>query len=211
QQQQSADDLLRHAQLWLQTSQTLPKASLAPSQVKGVTSLLIFADDHPGAWLILTAAFDQAKLNIVDAKLYTNNQQQALIELKFLSPKHWSEDEQNAWLQQLLSNLHQHQLPTTLFFQKPNSRQQQFSIKTQVNINRQTDHSEVSLISRDRAGLLYRCALVFHELGINLISARISTAGLRVEDVFLMRNRDGKALSDEEAKALAPALEKALV
>lgn len=211
QQQQTADDLLRHAQVWLESTHPLPIASLAPSPVKGVSSLLIFADDHPGAWLILTAAFDQAKLNIVDAKLYTNNQQQALIELKFLSPKHWSEDEQNTWLQRLLYSLHQHQLPTTPFFQKPNSRQQQFSIKTQVNINRLTDHSEVSLISRDRPGLLYRCALVFHELGINLISARISTAGLRVEDVFLMRNRDGKALSDEEAKALAPALEQALV
>lgn len=211
QQQQTADDLLRHAQVWLESNQPLPIASLASSPVKGVSSLLIFADDHLGAWLILTAAFDQAKLNIVDAKLYTNNQQQALIELKFLSPKHWSADEQDTWLQQLLTNLHRHQLPQTPFFQKPNSRQQQFSIKTQVSINQQADHSEVSLISRDRPGLLYRCALVFHELGINLISARISTAGLRVEDVFLMRNRYGQALSDDEAQALASALEQALV
>lgn len=211
QQQQTADDLLRHAQVWLESNQPLPIASLAPSPVKGVSSLLIFADDHLGAWLILTAAFDQAKLNIVDAKLYTNNQQQALIELKFLSPKHWSADEQDTWLQQLLTNLHRHQLPQTPFFQKPNSRQQQFSIKTQVSINQQADHSEVSLISRDRPGLLYRCALVFHELGINLISARISTAGLRVEDVFLMRNRYGQALSDDETQALASALEQALV
>jgi [protein-PII] uridylyltransferase len=210
QQQQSTDDLLRHARLWLESNQTLPVASLAPSQVKGVTSLLIFADDQPGAWLILTATFDQAKLNIVDAKLYTNSQRQALIELKFLSPKHWSHNEQSNWLEQLLTSMRQQQLPQTPFFQKPNSRQQQFSIKTRVNINRMVDHSEVSLISRDRPGLLYRCALVFHQQGINLISARISTAGLRVEDVFLMRNRHGKALSDDEAEALAPALEQAL-
>jgi UTP:GlnB (protein PII) uridylyltransferase len=157
------------------------------------------------------AAFDQAKLNIVDAKLYTNNQQQALIELKFLSPKNWSTDEQDSWLKKLLTSLNRHQLPSTPFFQKPNSRQQQFSIKTQVSIHRQTDHSEVNLTSRDRPGLLYRCALVFHELGINLISARISTAGLRVEDVFLMRNRDGKTLSAEEAQNLISALERTLV
>jgi [protein-PII] uridylyltransferase len=211
QQQQTSDDLLRHAQVWLESNYPLPIASLALSPVKGVSSLLIFTEDHPGAWLTLMAAFDQAKLNIVDAKLYTNNQQQALIELKFLSPKNWSTDEQDAWLKKLLTSLNKHQLPSTPFFQKPNSRQQQFSIKTQVSIHRQTDHSEVNLTSRDRPGLLYRCALVFHELGINLISARISTAGLRVEDVFLMRNRDGKTLSAEEAQNLISALERTLV
>ncbi|MBP7900686.1 MAG: [protein-PII] uridylyltransferase [Gammaproteobacteria bacterium] len=210
QQQQSADDLLRHAHVWLDGLQPLPIASLAASEVKGVTSLLIFADDHPGAWLILTAAFDQAKFNIVDAKLYTNNQHQALIELKFLSPKHWSHNEQQDWLSQLLDNLRQHHFPKTPFFQKPNSRQQQFSIKTQAVIQQQSHHSEVSLMSRDRPGLLYRCALVFHELGFNLISARISTAGLRVEDVFLMRNQSGEALTQDEAKTLALRLEQVL-
>lgn len=202
QQQQNADDLLRHAHVWLESQQPLPIASLAPSPVHGVSSLVIFAQDNPGAWLILTAAFDQAKLNIVDAKLYTSNQQQALIELKFLSPQHWSTDEQQLWLENLLANLRLQQLPQTPYFQKPNNRQQQFSIVTRVAISQHKEHSEVSLISRDRPGLLYRCASVFHELGINLISARISTAGLRVEDVFLIRSHQGDSLNDQEAQQL---------
>jgi len=210
QQQQTSDDLLRHAQVWLEANHNLPTASLAPSLVKGVTSLLIYTDDQPGAWLILTATFDQAKFNIVDAKLYTTNQGQALIELKFLSPKHWSPSEQTSWLETLLDKLRQHQLPQTPLFHKPNNRQQQFSIKTYVNITSQTEHSEVSLVSRDRPGLLYRCALTFHELSMHLIAARISTAGLRVEDVFLIHNADGKALTETQAQALKFALEMAL-
>ncbi len=211
QQQQSADDLLRHAQLWLSDQHPLPIAALAPSPVQGVSSLLIFADDHPGAWLILTAAFDQIKLSIVDAKLYTNNQHQALIELKFLSPQHWTQGEQQDWLQHLLAKLRLHQLPETPHFQKPNHRQQQFTIRTQVSLNQQASLSEMTLVSRDRPGLLYRCARVFHELGINLISARISTAGLRVEDVFLLRNAHGQALTPAETEQLSSQLEMALI
>lgn len=210
QQQQTADDLLRHAQVWLATEHHLPIASLSPSKVKGVTNLLIYTDDQPGAWLILTATFDQAKFNIVDAKLYTSNHGKALIELKFLSPNHWTATEQSLWLDTLLSKLRQHELPQTLSFQKPNNRQQQFSIKTQVGVTAHQDHSEVSVISRDRPGLLYRCALSFHDLGLNLISARISTAGVRVEDVFLMQNVAGKTLTEPEAQSLIETLERAL-
>lgn len=202
QQQQTADDLLRHAHVWLESQQPLPIASLAPSPVDGVSSLVVFAEDNPGAWLILTAAFDQAKLNIVDAKLYTNNQQQALIELKFLSPPYWPTDEQTTWLENLLHALKQHQLPNAPCFNKLNQRQQQFSIPTRVSVIPQESFSEVTLVSRDRPGLLYRCALVFHELGVNLISARISTAGLRAEDVFLIRNHFEKSLNDQETQEL---------
>lgn len=210
QQQQSADDLFRHAKVWLESDHQLPFASLDNSPVKGVTSLLIFADDHPSAWLILTAAFAQAKLSVVDARLYTSNHQQALIELKFLSPPHWPSDEQQQWLTSLLAALKQHQLPNSPSFHKLNHRQQQFTIKTQVTVSAQPPYSEVSLISRDRPGLLYRCALVFHELGINLISARISTAGLRAEDVFRVSTLGGTQLDDQQAQQLVLSLERIL-
>ncbi len=54
----------------------------------------------------------------------------------------------------------------------------------------------VEVTSADRPGLLAVIASVFVELGINLVSARITTLGERIEDVFYVTDLDGQCIED---------------
>ena len=54
------------------------------------------------------------------------------------------------------------------------------------------------MISPDRPGLLAIIGRIFVELNIHLISAKISTLGERVEDVFYITDKEGHPLNDQQ-------------
>lgn len=91
-------------------------------------------------------------------------------------------------------------------FHRQHSRQKHFTIKTEIEISQHNLQTEVTLISSDRPGLLFKCALVFHQQGLNLVSARISTAGMRAEDVFLLSNLSKHPLNEQQQRQLKQAL-----
>ncbi|MCI4410226.1 MAG: [protein-PII] uridylyltransferase [Thiotrichales bacterium] len=204
-QQQTADDLYRHAHLFID-QQTLPKIGMRPTPVQGVCSLTIYAEDIHGEWLMITAACDQAKLDIVEARVYTTNDGHVLIDLKFLSPLHWSTADQAEFIHALSNSLKCDDMTVSPHFHRQHSRQKHFTIKTEIDINQHNLQTEVTLISSDRPGLLFKCALVFHQQGLNLVSARISTAGMRAEDVFLLSNLSKQPLNEQQQRQLKQAL-----
>ena len=57
---------------------------------------------------------------------------------------------------------------------------------------------ELTIIAADRPGLLATVGLLFYELGISVHSARITTLGERVEDVFFVTESNGKPIRDRE-------------
>ena len=70
---------------------------------------------------------------------------------------------------------------------------------TQVRISSPTKaYSELTVIAADRPGLLARIGQLFAELSIEVLSARITTLGERVEDVFTIRVPNGNAIVDRE-------------
>jgi [protein-PII] uridylyltransferase len=57
------------------------------------------------------------------------------------------------------------------------------------------DHAAVlNITASDRPGLLATIALVLVEMGLEITSARITTLGERVEDVFVVVSKDGESL-----------------
>jgi [protein-PII] uridylyltransferase len=59
-------------------------------------------------------------------------------------------------------------------------------------------HSELTVIASDRPGLLASIGLLFAELELNVLEARIATLGERVEDVFAIRDADDRPIRDRE-------------
>jgi [protein-PII] uridylyltransferase len=56
----------------------------------------------------------------------------------------------------------------------------------------------LNVTASDRPGLLANIALVLVELGLEITSARITTLGERVEDVFLVTRVDGASINDAQ-------------
>ena len=75
-----------------------------------------------------------------------------------------------------------------------------FSIPTRTSISNDLvhDHTVLEVISPDRPGLLATIGQVFLEMDIQLLNAKISTLGERVEDVFFISDMEGTPLSDPE-------------
>ncbi|MBD3646681.1 MAG: [protein-PII] uridylyltransferase, partial [Pseudomonadales bacterium] len=76
----------------------------------------------------------------------------------------------------------------------------QFKIKTEVTISNDVPNQKTILevVTPDRPGLLAMIANIFVELGIILQSAKITTLGERVEDVFYIADRDNEPIKDPE-------------
>lgn len=83
-----------------------------------------------------------------------------------------------------------------------------FSVKTQVTFvtNANDDYTMFEVVALDMPGLLANVGDVFTKHKITLINAKITTIGERVEDLFIITNRDGNPLDQQEQDALHQSL-----
>lgn len=196
-QKQRTEDLIRHAQLFAQDS-PLPYLLLELTQAKDVYSLTIYTDNHDDVWLKTTALCETMRLNIVEARVYSANNARLLIDLKFLHPEYWSDETRIHWLDTLAISLSSTtSLPLTSSPARLLNRQKQFNVPTEIELsqNNTTQHTELHLSTRDCSGLLFQCAQVFYHHHLKLISAKITTEGIRADDVFLLTEENGNAIT----------------
>jgi [protein-PII] uridylyltransferase len=73
-----------------------------------------------------------------------------------------------------------------------------FASKTRTSIHNDTskEHTILEVISPDRPGFLALLARIFVEYDISVVTAKITTLGERVEDVFFITDSTGNRLSD---------------
>ena len=204
-----AETHARHARLMREAD-----ASGAPLTVekriepaRAVTEITLYTADHPGLFSRIAGALAVSGANIVDAKIMTMSNGMALDTL-------WVQDHDGtpfdrpdklAKLAFTFENVLTGDLKPHIELERPPafpSRMSVFTVPPRVLIDNQASrsHTVIEVNGRDRPGLLWEVTRELTRLSLQVSSAKISTYGEKVVDVFYVKNLFGHKV-EHDAKA----------
>ena len=198
-----ASDIAWHTrQISLPMARARAQGTPAPTLVRARISplgeglqVMVYTPDQADLFARICGYFDHAGFSILDAKIHTARNGYALDTFQVVTPllqEHYRE----------LIGMVESELVRTLDAQAPlppvsrgrvSRRVKSFPVAPRVSLepDEKAQRWLLSISASDRAGLLYSVALVLARHKINVLLAKISTLGERVEDTFLV---DGAAL-----------------
>jgi [protein-PII] uridylyltransferase len=212
-------DLAWHARvLWRHVKATRPVVSARASPVGEGLQVLVYAPDMSDLFARICGYFDNAGFSVLDAKVHTSRTGFGLDTFQLVHPQ-IDEGDQTAYRD--LISLVETQLVGALTHTGPlpeprrgrvSRRVKSFPVTPRVTLrpDERAQRWILSVSASDRTGLLYAIARVLAKHHINLLLAKISTLGERVEDTFLVdgaplqHNRTQLAIETELLDALAP-------
>ena len=167
----------------------------------GFTQVFIHTHDRKDLFVSIVTAINQLDLNIVDARIATSASGLTFNTFTVLENDGKPVGEKQTRVRKIRSTI-----TSFLALNEINSKMtrriprllKQFKQKTRVTLSPAPNHEATSLevTTPDRPGLLAVLAKVFVEVGISLISAKITTLGERVEDVFYITDQNGSPITD---------------
>lgn len=152
----------------------------------------------------VAGAFERSRLSIADARVHRLASGMVLLAFLVLIDKN-TETRASA-LQMMARNLRAKILKadgaSAQSTRRVSRALKHFPTPTTVSVETHPsgNYSIMELITRDRPGLLHAVATGLIDCKVELISARVSTFGERVEDIFLITNRDGEPVTDAAQK-----------
>jgi len=168
---------------------------------KGGTELLIYCKDRPALFAQIASVIDSRNCSIHDAQISVTSTGYVFDSMIVLDKdnKRISSDYQvnnfvKAIQKQLKQPGHSH-----LNSRKMSRRMKHLNVQTKVRFySSQDDSTLIELEALDAPGLLARIGHLFVDVNITLKMAKIATIGERAEDVFIVCNSEGKALTQEQ-------------
>ncbi|HVA15548.1 MAG TPA: [protein-PII] uridylyltransferase [Stellaceae bacterium] len=175
---------------------------------RAVTEVTLYTADHPGLFSRITAALALAGANIVDAKIHTMSNGMAL-------DTFWVQDREGgafdqpqklAKLSVMFENVLMGRLRAHADLAAPEkvpSRTRIFTVPPRVLIDNKASgaHTVIEVNGRDRPGLLYEVTRALTQLNLQISSAKISTYGEKVVDVFYVKDLFGHKVEHEKRLA----------
>ncbi|HEY1506211.1 MAG TPA: [protein-PII] uridylyltransferase [Stellaceae bacterium] len=172
---------------------------------RAVTEITLYTADHAGLFSRIAGALALAGANIVDAKIHTLSNGMAL-------DTFWVQDRDGGAVDQpqklaKLSVMFENVLVGKL---KPHvdlaapasmpSRTRVFTVPPRVLIDNKASstHTVIEVNGRDRTGLLYEVTRALTQLNLQISSAKISTYGEKVVDVFYVKDLFGHKIDHEK-------------
>jgi [protein-PII] uridylyltransferase len=188
------------------------RARLAP--IGEGFQVVVYLPDQPELFARICGYFDRKNLSVLDARINTTRHGYALDSFLVVDPN-------AAYEYRDILSLVECELTEQLARKKPlappvrgriSRRSRYFPIEPTVDLrpDERGQHYLLSVAGNDRTGLLYSIASVLSRHQVNLYTARISTLGERVEDIFLIdapalaQPREQLALEHDLLQALTP-------
>jgi [protein-PII] uridylyltransferase len=165
---------------------------------RSVTEITLYTADHPGLFSRIAGALAVCGANIVDAKIMTMSNGTAL-------DTFWVQDaigapfdrpDKLAKLAVVFENVLTGDLKPHRELARPPAfprRTQVFTVPPRVLVDNKasTSHTVIEVNGRDRPGLLFELTRALTNLNLQISSAKISTYGEKVVDVFYVKDLFG--------------------
>ena len=187
---------------------SLPLVDTINNSESGTTEVFVCAPDSELLLCNVTAGFDRENLNIVDARVHRTCS--GLVVMIFVvlnvSPNKPTKSGLNSTKQSLRAQIMDPMPGKDPQRTRLSRSLLHFPIDTKVTFPKLKDQIKTIMVvtAQDRPGLLHQVARAFIECKTHLVSAKISTFGERVEDIFYITDRDGQPINDpKERKQIA--------
>ena len=165
---------------------------------RSVTEVTLYTADHPGLFSQIAGALAVSGANIVDAKILTMSNGMALdtFWVQDLAGRSFDRPDKLARLAVIFENVLTGDLKPHHELARPPafpSRMHVFTVMPRVLVDNKASasHTVIEVNGRDRPGLLYELTRELTRLNLQISSAKISTYGEKVVDVFYVKNLFG--------------------
>jgi len=169
-----------------------------------VTEVTVYTPDHPGLFSRITGALSVSGANIVDARINTFTDGMALdvFQVQDAEGGALARPDKLARLSANIERSLAAKLRPDLELAAPPpipSRTRVFYVPPRVLIENTASrtYTVIEVNGRDRPGLLYDITRALTDLGLQIANAKISTYGVRVVDVFYVRDIFGMKVEHE--------------
>ncbi len=176
--------------------------------------LLIYMKDREHIFYDVVTVLGKSEVDIVNAQIINASNGYALQSFR-LAPLNTNNDEMSFVASQIVHHLEENlndSAVTTQTLISGSSKHKYFSSPTAIRFKSASDNKTtlLSIETMDRSGVLENIANTFVDCKIKLLNARITTAGEKAIDRFVISTPEDKALSKQQQQTLKQQLKETL-
>ncbi|NDY96054.1 [protein-PII] uridylyltransferase [Wenzhouxiangella limi] len=170
---------------------------------KGISEIFVHAEDFAGLFAVVARELDRMQLNVLAARVITSHDGKSWDVFQLMASAGGPLlDSDAARLARILTEQLAAKAVRPLPPRPVPRRLQPFMGRAEIRIAPSGDLTCVEMAATDRPGLLSAIAEALVKCDVQLLDARIATFGQRVEDVFLVSDAGGRALTEQACRTL---------
>lgn len=203
-------DHKRHANMINEVAVSMPqdragkRVQMLSDKFRSATEMLCYQHDRPNLFAGITGTCASANISIVDARLFTTEDNMALhvFRLREHNGGAITEPSRLARLRTAICRALEDSTPELLSQPRTmphHASREAFNIEGEVWVDNDAsvERSVIEITALDRPGLLFELARALFELDLKVASAHVTTFGERAVDVFYVHEKNGGKIKSE--------------
>ncbi len=201
----SSQEIARHIQAIFEAQDQQIVIHIEPEGISGGTDIFIKTPIDENLFTNTTMAMNQLHLNIVEARLISSKDRNALNTYTVLELNGDTVDNPtrlNEIQEKLKTILKKDFSQDDLVNKKAHRRIECFARPTEISFVDDPEKKQTTLqiITTDRTGLLSKIAYTLKQQKVRINNAKITTLGAQVDDIFLIRDGQTQTCIDDQTK-----------